>query len=84
MKAALVKEFGKPLVVSSANLSRKHGAQSVAQVRKNFGRTVELLIDAGDLAQGPSSTLVDLTNGSPNVVRAGSVTEDAITAIVAP
>ncbi|MCP4679061.1 MAG: threonylcarbamoyl-AMP synthase [Deltaproteobacteria bacterium] len=75
---AVVKTFGRPILVSSANLSRKHGARSLAQVRKNFGRTVDLIIEDGDLAGAPNTTLVDLTKDIPNVVRAGAVPEEDI------
>ena len=75
---AVVKAFGRPLLVSSANLSSKQGARSLAQVRKNFGRTVDLMIDAGDLAGAPSTTLVDLTKDVPSIIRAGAVPEEDI------
>ena len=70
--------FGRPVLVSSANLARKHGAQSVAQVKKNFGRTVDLLVDAGDVRDSVNSTLVDVSNGTVAVIRAGVVTEQHI------
>jgi L-threonylcarbamoyladenylate synthase len=79
----VVQSFGRPLLVSSANLARKHGERSVAQVRKNFGRTVDLMIDAGDLGEGPKSTLVDLTKGRPSVIRIGVVSEETIQQVLA-
>ena len=79
----VLESFGRPVLVSSANLSRKHGERSVAQVRKNFGRTVELMIDAGDLGEGPKSTLVDLTGDKPSVIRVGVVSEETILKILA-
>lgn len=75
---AVVRAFGAPLLVSSANLSAKHGANSVAQVRKNFGRTAALLLDGGDLQEAPKSTLVDVTSDMPHVVRAAAIPEEAI------
>lgn len=74
----LLKIFQKPLLVSSANLSMKHGENSVAQVRKNFGRTVDIMIDAGDLDGGRNSTLVDMTQTEPEVVRAGVISAEAV------
>jgi tRNA threonylcarbamoyl adenosine modification protein (Sua5/YciO/YrdC/YwlC family) len=74
----VVREFGQPVLVSSANLARKQGAHSVAQVKKNFGRTVELLVDAGDIRPSASSTLVDVSGPGVSVVRAGAITEDSI------
>jgi L-threonylcarbamoyladenylate synthase len=75
---AVLQAFGRPVLVSSANLARKHGARSVAQVKKNFGRTVDLLVDAGDVPESTNSTLVDVSNGTVAVIRAGSVTEQHI------
>lgn len=83
VSGALVRAFGRPLLVSSANLAQKHGDRSVAQVRKNFGRTVDLLVDAGDLSEGPKSTLIDLTKGRPSVVREGRVSEETIARVLA-
>jgi L-threonylcarbamoyladenylate synthase len=74
----VVREFGRPVLVSSANLARKQGAHSVAQVKKNFGRTVDLLVDAGDLKPSASSTLVDVSGPGVSVVRAGAIAEASI------
>lgn len=78
VSVGVVKSFGKPILVSSANLAEKQGARSVAQVKKNFGRTVQLLIDAGDLADAPNSTLIDATGEKAVVVRAGAVPEEKV------
>ena len=80
---AVTRAFGRPILVSSANLAKKHGEQSLAQVKKNFGRTAALVIDDGDLALGPKSTLVDVSNGSVQVVRIGAVSEDEIAQSIA-
>jgi L-threonylcarbamoyladenylate synthase len=79
----VVKAFGKPILVSSANLARKNGEWSVAQVRKNFGRTVDLLVDSGDLSEGQKSTLIDLTKGKPSIVRPGVVSAELVERILA-
>jgi len=78
VSAALLRLFGRPVLVSSANLAKKKGANSVAQVKKNFGNTVGLLVDAGDLPESPKSTLVDVSNGVVSVVRAGAIEESRI------
>ena len=78
ISANILRAFARPILVSSANLARKQGATSAQQVRKNFGRTVQLMIDAGDLKQITKSTLVNVTNRCPAVVRAGAIPEEAI------
>lgn len=79
---SVLRAFGRPLLVSSANLASKHGAHSLAQVKKNFGNTVTLLIDAGDITPRDASTLVDVTGDTPSVVRAGTVSEERIREIL--
>lgn len=74
----IVKRFGSPMLVSSANLTKKSGATSPAQVRKNFGRQVEAMIDFGDLPQNPPSTLVGLDGDTLVIRRTGAVSEDDI------
>lgn len=76
--AGILQAFGEPILVSSANIASKRGAHSVAQVRKNFGRTVELLLDAGDIHPQPNSTLVDVSSDKIKIVRADAVPEDQI------
>lgn len=79
----IVKRFGKPLLVSSANLSKKKGATSPAQVRKNFGRQVEAMVDLGDLPQASPSTLVGIFGDDIQIKRQGAVSEEDIRATVA-
>jgi L-threonylcarbamoyladenylate synthase len=77
-----VKAFGRPVLVSSANLADKGGAHSVAQIKKNFGRTVDLLVDKGDVAPAARSTLVDVSDGMPRIVRVGAIGEDRVAAVL--
>jgi tRNA threonylcarbamoyl adenosine modification protein (Sua5/YciO/YrdC/YwlC family) len=74
----ILQVFTKPILVSSANLAKKHGSNSVAQIKKNFGRTVDIMIDAGDLPSPQNSTLVDMTTDASAVIRAGLISEAQI------
>lgn len=76
--AVVVKSFGKPLLVSSANISSKGGAESLAQVKKNFGRSISFLVEDGDIRAKRSSTLVDVTRDIPRIIRNGAITEESI------
>ncbi len=74
----LIRKLGRPVVVSSANRARKPGEGSAAQVRKNFGRGVDLFIDAGDIEKEWVSTVVDIDGESVSVVREGAISEQEI------
>ena len=80
MVQRLVKTFGRPLLVSSANRERKKGASSPAQIRKNFLGHIDLFIDAGDLPAEPASTVVDIDKGQVKITRSGALSEEDILA----
>lgn len=76
----ILERFGEPILVSSANKEKRGGASSPAQVRKNFARSVDLFIDAGDLPPAPSSTVVRIDNGEIHITRQGDIPADRLNA----
>jgi L-threonylcarbamoyladenylate synthase len=78
LTTTVVRRFGGPLLVSSANLERKPGASSAATVRLRFERTVDVWVDAGDITSERPSTLVALTEQAWKLVREGAVPRDEI------
>jgi L-threonylcarbamoyladenylate synthase len=74
----VIDAFGEPLLVSSANRSKKGGAQSLAQVRKNFANLADVFIDAGDLPPGKPSTVVDIDGDRWKLIREGAISEAEI------
>ena len=79
----VIRTFGGPVLVSSANREKKNGSRSPAQVRKNFFGRVDLFLDAGDLAVQPASTIVDFHQGEPVITRAGAISGDQIQTLCA-
>ena len=78
----IMREFGGPLLVSSANMEKKSGAESVAKVRRSFLQRIDLLIDAGDLAPGPPSTLVEVIGTDWKILREGALATSVIEAVL--
>lgn len=76
---ALVRKLKRPLTSTSANISGKGVAYSVDEVLRHF-RDAELqpdlILDAGLLPEIPASTILDLTEKSPKVLREGPVKVD--------
>jgi L-threonylcarbamoyladenylate synthase len=71
---AVVEALQAPVLVSSANREARAGAESPAQVRKNFMGRVDLLLDAGDLKPCKASTVVEvLGGGALQVIREGAL-----------
>lgn len=69
----LLATFGGPVLVSSANKENRAGASSPAQVRKNFVSRVAFFVDAGDLSDAESSTVIDIDEGEIKIQRDGAI-----------
>ncbi len=75
---ALVEHFGGPITGTSANPSGCPAVASVADLDPGISRQVDMVLDAGVLAGGPGSTIVDLTCWPVRVIREGAVPRRAI------
>jgi len=77
--AQLVAAAGVPVLVSSANRAKKVGSTSVASIRQQFTRAIDMFIEAGDLPAGPPSTVVEFTkSGEMKIKRPGEISEEEI------
>ncbi|MFZ1983333.1 MAG: L-threonylcarbamoyladenylate synthase [Desulfatitalea sp.] len=70
---ALVAALGSPLTGTSANLSGAPGCAAVDQHDPAIRDAADLVLDAGLLAGGPGSTVVDVTGDVPVILREGVV-----------
>lgn len=68
----LLREVG-PMAVSSANVSGHPPATTVEQAREQLGAAAEIYLDGGPSRAAVASTIVDLTDESPRVLREGAV-----------
>jgi L-threonylcarbamoyladenylate synthase len=68
----LLKETG-PLAVSSANRTGQPPATSAAEADQQLGDSVSVYLDGGPCATDVPSTIVDLTSGTPRLLRAGAI-----------
>ncbi len=73
LASAVMRRFGGPLLLSSANLEQKPGSTSAAAVRQRFLNTVDVWVDAGDIKPTPPSTVVEVTETSWKILRQGAV-----------
>jgi L-threonylcarbamoyladenylate synthase len=70
---ALVKELGKPIVGTSANLSSQPSAHTADEVRKQIGDKIDMVIDGGKCPGGIESTVIDLSGEKPVIRRQGAI-----------
>ena len=75
---ALTEQFGGPITGTSANLSGFPAAVSAAALAPELCREADLVLDAGPLAGGTGSTIVDVTVWPVVILRQGAVERQAI------
>lgn len=63
---------GEPILSTSANRSGTPPAAGLEELAREFEGEVDLVVDAGERRSAPS-TLVDLTGGTPVIVREGAI-----------
>lgn len=74
----LINSVGGPITSTSANLSGKPAPSTVREAMKQIGKSVDLVLDAGECKLGVPSTVVDLTEKPFKVLREGPVAEEVI------
>lgn len=79
---ALIRAAGEPLAAPSANAHMHVSPTTAAHVVRSLGDRVDLVLDAGPCAHGIESTVVDVANEPPRVLRAGAASLEAIRAVV--
>ena len=73
---ALLGELGTALTGTSANRSGGPAPRTAADVLRELGGSVELVIDGGASAEERPSTIVDVTADPPRVIRQGAIELD--------
>lgn len=70
--------LGRPLAVSSANLSGEAECRTPEQVFAQLGTRLPLLLDGGPTPGEQASTVLDLTVTPPRILRAGPISEEML------
>ncbi len=78
----LLASLGFPVTGTSANRSGRPPLIGAAEVAREFGAGVDLILDTGPCPGGLPSTIVDVTCHPPRLVRAGAVPLARLTDVV--
>lgn len=76
----LVSQFGRPITGTSANISGRPGCHRIRDLDPQVARQVDWILDAGHLAGGKGSTVVDVTGRTPIIIREGAVSKQKVRA----
>ena len=75
---ALIEAAGVPIAAPSANRSGRPSPTTALDVLEDMDGRVPLILDGGPCQVGVESTVVDLTGGTPRVLRPGGITRAQI------
>jgi len=74
----LLKCTGEPLAVTSANISGEDNLLSIEEIITVFEDMADIIIDAGPLKYGSPSTVVDMSENPPVILRHGKISTEEI------
>lgn len=78
----LIRTVGAPLATTSANLSGGPNPVTAADVLRQLGGRIELILDGGTCPGGIPSTVLDLTVDPPRILREGPVNRAVIAEVL--
>ena len=78
----LLQKFGGAIAAPSANRFGRISATTAAHVCEELGGAVDLVLDGGACDVGIESTIVDLSTGTPRLLRPGGIAVDALEGVM--
>lgn len=81
---ALLRKFGEGIVAPSANLSGRPSPTTAQHVERDLAGRINMILDAGPTEYGVESTVLDVTQSPPAILRLGALTREAIEEKVGP
>jgi len=69
----LIKKLGQPIIAPSANLSGRKSPITVQETFQDFFGKVDLILDGGPTKYQKESTILDLTQQPPKILREGAI-----------
>ena len=78
----IIRLSGVPVAAPSANISGKPSTTTAEHVRHDHDGRIEAIVDGGPCRVGVESTILDLTEDTPRLLRPGGVTVEAMFPIV--
>ena len=76
--AAMLRQVKGPVTGTSANLSGRPGCSRLSDMDRQITGQVDLVLDAGRLQGGVGSTVVDVTEEPPQILREGQIAASQI------
>lgn len=78
----LIEEAGIYIAAPSANLSGKPSATMAEHVYEDFNGRIDMILDGGMVEMGIESTVLDLTDSVPVILRPGAITQTMLEQVI--
>ncbi len=78
----IIRLSGVPIAAPSANISGKPSTTTAAHVLHDHDGRIEAIVDGGPCRVGVESTIIDLTEDRPRLLRPGGITLEAMQEII--
>ena len=78
----IIRLAGVPIAAPSANISGKPSTTTAQHVYDDHAGKIPLIVDGGACRVGVESTIVDLTEDTPRLLRPGGITPDQLRAVL--
>ncbi len=78
----IIRLAGVPVAAPSANLSKKPSTVTAAHVLHDHDGKIDAVVDGGHCRVGVESTIVDLTERPPRLLRPGGITPEQLLAVL--
>ena len=78
----IIRKAGVPVAAPSANISGKPSTTTAQHVYHDHNEKIPLIVDGGPCRVGVESTIIDLTDEKPRLLRPGGITVEAMAEIV--
>ncbi len=79
-----IESAGGYIAAPSANTSGKPSPTLASHVVDDMDGIIDMIIDGGEVGIGVESTIVDLTEGRPTILRPGYITEEMLERVLGP
>ena len=79
---AIIRAAGLPIAAPSANSSGKPSPTRASHVEYDLNGKIDMIVDGGAAEVGLESTIVDLTEEEPVILRPGYVTQEMLTEVL--
>ncbi len=81
---ALIRAARVPVAAPSANLSGRPSPTTAAHVREDLDGKIDMIVDGGTVGIGLESTILDMTEEIPVILRPGFITRQMIETVAGP